>query len=53
MWPAWSIPSRPWTQWVSLGEALAASEPPFPYISSWGLDRVTPNSSSGFDLSYF
>lgn len=35
------------------GEALAASEPAFPYISSWGLDRVTSNSSSGFDLSYF
>ena len=34
----------------SVGKALAGSEPPFSYISSWGLDWVTSDSSSGFDL---
>ena len=34
----------------SMGKALVVSEPLFSYISSWGLDRVTSSSSSGFDL---
>lgn len=34
----------------SVGKALAVSEPPCSYISSWGLDWVTSDSSSGSDL---